>query len=69
MDIKINGKLENIPDNSTVSQILKSKKVRQEMVAVEINGSIINRDNYEAIRLKTGDVVEYLYYMGGGSKI
>lgn len=69
MDVKINGKIENVVDGSTVSQILDSKKVRQEMVAVEINGSIVDRDNYESINLKPGDVVEYLYYMGGGSKI
>lgn len=69
MDVKINGKIENIAEGSTVSQILDSRKVRQEMVAVEINGNIIDRENYESIQLESGDVVEYLYYMGGGNKI
>ena len=65
MQIKINGKLEDVPE-MTVLDLLKSKDVEPRMVAVEVNSEMVEKEDYGTIRLKDGDTVEFLYFMGGG---
>ena len=65
MRVKINGKPEDIEEKN-IQDILKSKNVEPRMVAVEVNGELIERDNYETTILKEGDEIEFLYFMGGG---
>ena len=65
MRIKINGKPEDIEEKN-ILDILKAKNVEPRMVAVEVNGELIERDNYETTILKEGDEIEFLYFMGGG---
>ncbi|MDD5435094.1 MAG: sulfur carrier protein ThiS [Nitrospira sp.] len=65
MRVKVNGKAEDI-EEKTILEILKTKNVEPRMVAVEVNGELIERDNYETTFLKEGDEIEFLYFMGGG---
>lgn len=65
MDLKINGKSEVFPGGS-VLDLLKAKKIEPQMVAVEVNDSMIERDRLAATQLKEGDRLEFLFYMGGG---
>jgi hypothetical protein len=39
------------------------------MVTVQVNGVIIDRNQFDTTPLKDGDEVEFLYYMGGGVKV
>lgn len=68
MKVKINGKEETIEKNNiTVSELLEIKKVKMpEMVTVEHNGEIVDRENFSKTYIKNGDTIEFLYYMGGG---
>jgi sulfur carrier protein len=65
MQLKINGKSEEFPGGS-VLDLLKTKKIEPQMVAVEVNDSMIERDQLAATQLKEGDRLEFLFYMGGG---
>ena len=65
MKVKINGKEEDIKE-TTVLDLLKSKKVEPEMVSVELNSKILDRKEYQETRIKEGDTIEFLYFMGGG---
>ncbi|BCA53288.1 putative Thiamine biosynthesis protein ThiS [Nitrospira sp. KM1] len=65
MQVKINGKAEEIT-GGTVLDILKSKQIEPQMVAVEINDAMVDRDNLSTTQLKEGDRLEFLFYMGGG---
>jgi sulfur carrier protein len=38
------------------------------MIAVQINGEFVDMDKYPSTYLKSGDDVEFLYFMGGGSR-
>ena len=67
MTIYVNGKKEEARDNMSVSELLKNKKIRPEVVTVELNDNIIEKDKYNAIILKPEDKLEFVYYMGGGS--
>ena len=68
MKIKLNGKEQQIQDGLTVSDLLLKWKVRPELVTVEVNETILQKLDYEAAKLKEGDNVEFVFYMGGGSQ-
>ncbi len=68
MEVVINGKKEQLDDGSTVANVLEKRNVRKEMVAVEVNGEVVHRDQYELLVLKDGDKVEFLFYMAGGTE-
>ena len=68
MKCKINGKEETIDgDQLTVTALLKTQSVKMpDMVSVELNGTMLDRENFDTALVKEGDVVEFLYFMGGG---
>ena len=68
MNLKINGKEKTIETATlSVGDLLKLEKVDMpEMVSVELNGSILDRDLFGTQQLKEGDELEFLYFMGGG---
>ena len=69
MKISINGNPEEIPHALTIKELLAFKKVEQPlMVTVELNGVILQRDEFESVRTRENDAVEFLYFMGGGSR-
>lgn len=69
MEIYINGKKEKTEDDMTISSLLQKKKIRPEVVTVELNDKIIERAKYPEAKLKEEDRLEFVYYMGGGEEI
>ena len=69
MNISVNGEQQEFKDiDVNISKLLEIRKVESpEMVAVQINGEFVDMDNYPSTYLKSGDDVEFLYFMGGGS--
>ena len=65
MELKINGKSEEFPGGS-ILDLLKTKKIEPQMVAVEVNDSMVEREQLATTQLKEGDRLEFLFYMGGG---
>jgi len=65
MQLKINGKSEEFLGGS-VLDLLKTKKIEPQMVAVEVNDSMVEREQLATTELKEGDRLEFLFYMGGG---
>ncbi|HSF70520.1 MAG TPA: sulfur carrier protein ThiS [Nitrospira sp.] len=65
MQLKINGNAEEFPGGS-VLDLLKTKKIEPQMVAVEVNDSMVEREQLATTQLKEGDRLEFLFYMGGG---
>jgi sulfur carrier protein len=65
MQVKINGKTEDI-QGGTVLDLLKAKNIEPQMVAIEINDSMLERTHLATTTLKEGDQIEFLFYMGGG---
>ena len=69
MNISINGKETLLSENidRTVDSLLEELDVSQRLyVTVELNGEILDRPAYETTPVKEGDVIEFLYFMGGG---
>ena len=69
MNIKVNGEDTTIDGvDVTVSQLLKLKDVNMpEMVTVEYNGDILDRELFDSTFIKSDDEIEFLYFMGGGA--
>lgn len=65
MQVRINGKSEDI-QGGTVLDLLKAKNIEPQMVAIEVNDSMLERTHLATTTLKEGDQIEFLFYMGGG---
>jgi len=65
MQITINGKPEEA-GGETILEILKAKDISPQMVAVELNSKILERDELAGTVVKNGDAIELLFFMGGG---
>lgn len=65
--IKLNGKEQEIKSGLTVSDLLTKWRMRPELVTVEINEQILQKLDYDSTEIKSGDQVEFIFYMGGGN--
>ena len=70
MKLKINGKETELTESSvSVIKLLEIQKVDMpDMVTVELNGDILDREQFESTTVKDGDELEFLYFMGGGAQ-
>jgi len=68
MNLKINGKEQKIDSPEiAVKELLVLNKVEMiDMVSVQLNGTFVKKEDFETRMVKENDVVEYLYFMGGG---
>ncbi len=67
--IKVNGEIQTVELPVNVKQLIELNRVQQpDMVSVQLNGEFAERDEWEQTRLKDGDTVDFLYFMGGGSR-
>lgn len=67
MKIQVNGKEVIIEKELKVKELLAEQNVEmQDYVTVQINDEFVNREDFEVLLVKDGDVVEFLYFMGGG---
>ena len=67
MKITVAGVNKEVADNLTVAQLVIDEKVETpEYVTVTINDEFVESAAFESTKLKDGDVVEFLYFMGGG---
>lgn len=68
MKITVSGENKDVKDGITVTELIAQEKVETpEYVTVSVNEEFIKRENFDTTALKEGDVVEFLYFMGGGS--
>ena len=67
MIITVAGNKREVADNLTVAQLIIDENVETpEYVTVTINDEFVKSGTFEETTLKDGDVVEFLYFMGGG---
>jgi len=69
MIIKLNGKDTNMAgEGLTLAELLKKADVENpDMVSVQLNGEFVDKGNLDSIKVKEGDAVDFMYFMGGGS--
>lgn len=69
MKITVAGEQKEVAEGLTVSGLIEQEKVETpEYVTVSVNEEFIGSDTFASHVLQEGDVVEFLYFMGGGSR-
>ena len=64
--IKINDKNRLINEKMTLKSLLNINKVALNKVAIELNKKIIDKKKIDKIKLKNGDKIEIVHFIGGG---
>lgn len=64
--IKVNGELFECRGGMSVAELLKEKGYKTPFIAVEVNGKIVKKTDYETFILNDGDKVEIVNFVGGG---
>ena len=67
MSITVNGKHTDLDGAVTVRELLTRSNVDMpDYVTVQINEAIIPSGEFDSRLIADGDVIDFLYYMGGG---
>lgn len=67
--LKINGVEKQFPAGqlpSTVTELLKSLDIEGATAAAEIDGEIIDREKFAGTKLRNGQSIELVRFVGGG---
>src|ERR1041384_4654866 len=67
MLLHINGEEREFPDGLTVAALVAQLGMKQDRVAVELNLEIVPRTAWDNTTLKSGDKLEVVHFVGGGS--
>jgi sulfur carrier protein len=67
MELTVSGNKKNYPEGLTVAQLLEAEMVETpQYVTVSVNDEFVLSEAVNETILHEGDVIEFLYYMGGG---
>jgi sulfur carrier protein len=67
MTLTINGEEREFTGVSTLFELIGQLGMKPDRVAVELNRELISRDRWTATQLSTGDKLEIVHFVGGGS--
>ena len=66
--IIVNGESQEVQLPLSLTELIKQNDVQQpEMVSVQVNDDFVDRAEWDGLQIKEGDIVDFLYFMGGGS--
>ena len=64
--IKVNGNIKLIKEETKLLDLIKILKIPLKKVAIELNREIMNKKILGKIKLKKGDKIEIVHFIGGG---
>ncbi|MGA9208758.1 MAG: sulfur carrier protein ThiS [Terriglobales bacterium] len=69
MKLLINGEERSFDDPLTLAALVEQLGVKADRVAVELNHVIVRRDAWGATKLRDGDHLEVVHFVGGGAAV
>jgi thiamine biosynthesis protein ThiS len=66
MQITCNGETKNIDPGTTLVALIKNLNLNPDTVVAECDGRIIKREEYDALVLAEGNIIELVRFVGGG---
>ena len=66
MQIKLNGEPHDVPDETSISNLISLLNLTQERLAIEVNQEVVRWAAWPATILHDGDRVEIVHFVGGG---
>ncbi|HYX53265.1 MAG TPA: sulfur carrier protein ThiS [Candidatus Limnocylindrales bacterium] len=67
MQIQLNGESREVAEGITLAALVAQLGMKADRVAVELNLEIVPRAKWESTVLKSGDRLEVVHFVGGGS--
>ena len=70
LTLTINGQPREFPalePSATVTQLVAAMEFKGDRIAVELNHEIAQRTQWDQLRLQSGDRLEIVHFVGGGS--
>lgn len=64
--IKINGVEREFTSSVTITEVLQSDNFIPSNVAVELNGKVVKRCDFDTCHIADGDIIEIVKFVGGG---
>ena len=64
--ITINGRLQSFTPPLSVSRMIEQLDLQGRRIALERNGEIVPRSQFDAVELADGDALEIVVAVGGG---
>lgn len=69
MIITVAGNKKEYEEGITLTSLIEKEDIENaQYVTVTINDEFVERDNFPVTIIKEGDVIEFLYFMGGGAR-
>jgi sulfur carrier protein len=69
MKLTVSGEVKEFKDGITLAELVQIEKVQTpEYVTASVNDELLGASTFESTVLKDGDVLEFLYFMGGGCR-
>ena len=69
MKLNVAGENKEYKEGLTVKELIALENVETpEYVTVSLNDEFVDQGAFESTTLKDGDVVEFIYFMGGGKE-
>lgn len=65
MKVRVNG-MDMDVKAETLMELLQELNINSQRVAVEVNLEIVKRDRFNEYRIKEGDSIEIVNFVGGG---
>ncbi len=66
MKLQINGEARDFNPPLTLATLLDQLEMKADRVAIELNRSIVARDQWAKTNLAEGDRLEIVHFVGGG---
>jgi sulfur carrier protein len=66
MRIAVNGTEQQVPEGTTLKELIRSLKLDGAPCAAEVNKSLVPRRQQDACTLQEGDRIELVTLVGGG---
>jgi sulfur carrier protein len=66
ISIVINGEQKEIKDGTTLLEAIASLKIEDKVMAAAVNMQIVKKDDWNNYKIKSGDKLELLQFVGGG---
>ncbi|MBR0469650.1 MAG: sulfur carrier protein ThiS [Clostridia bacterium] len=68
MKITVTGVVKDYNDGLSLKELIDAEQVQTpEYVTASVNDDLLGAREFETTTLKDGDVIEFLYFMGGGA--
>jgi len=66
VQVIVNDEPRTLPDGATVADLVATLGLGPRRIAVEVNLDVVPRATYAEVRLRDGDRVEVIHFVGGG---